>query len=261
MSKHFQDIQKEFAAHIRNPDKNAAPSEIEARRMKIYSNLFYNNVESFVSRAYPVLGKIYGEEKWQAMVKDFFENHACSSPYFSDIAKEFLEFLQTDRDLSQDPPFLVELAHYEWVELALEISQEEIPSTGFNPEGKLLHSQIVVSPLAWTLQYQWPVHQIGPDFQPESSEQVYFLLVYRNALDQIKFMELNAITARLLSIIQENPLFTGTNAIEFLSEELLSQGIENLPLELLMEKGEEALNHLRQQGIILGTRLESIENN
>jgi hypothetical protein len=192
-------------------------------------------------------------------VREFFETHHSESPYFSDIAKEFLSFLDNERGNPNDPSILNELAQYEWVELALEISQEEIPSKGFNPQGNLLKSQALVSPLAWLLQFQWPVHQISPDFQPLESTQHYFLIVYRNQQYQIKFLEVSPISARLLSIIQENPQYTGTKAIEVLSEELISQGVNNFPLAQLLEKGEEALIQLREKNIILGTRLESID--
>jgi len=39
----FQKMQYAFTAHIRQPDINAIPENIEDRRMKIYSQLFYNN--------------------------------------------------------------------------------------------------------------------------------------------------------------------------------------------------------------------------
>ena len=54
----FQEAQRHFAAHIRNPDLNSAPSGIEDRRMSIYRELFYNNVESFISNGFPVLRSI-----------------------------------------------------------------------------------------------------------------------------------------------------------------------------------------------------------
>jgi len=261
MKHDFQTIQKSFAAHIRNPQTHSGPQGLEARRLKIYSDLFYNNVESFIARSFPVLKKIYSDTDWHLLVRDFFEHHSSHSPYFCDISQEFLHFIQEERvkhNHPQDPPFLIELAHYEWTELALEISQKEIPNTGFNPDGKMLHSQIVVSPLAWLLNYQWPVHLIGPNFQPLESNQSYFIIMYRTAHDTIKFMEVSAISARLLSIIQENTLLTGTKAIQFLSNELKYQGSDTLSLDFLLDKGEEALLHLRDQGIILGTRINSV---
>ena len=43
----FIEIQNEFMAHIREPKKNKKPSGIEDRRMSIYRDLFFNNIEGF----------------------------------------------------------------------------------------------------------------------------------------------------------------------------------------------------------------------
>lgn len=252
----FQTIQKQFADHIRNPAKNTGPENIEARRLKIYSDLFYNNVESFIARAFPVLRKIHTDAQWHNMVKDFFEKHHSQSPYFLHIAQEFLTYLEIERDSSDDFPFLLELAHYEWVELALDVSQDEIPDSDFETPGNLLVKPIVFSPLAWLLQYQWPVHKIGPEFIPqqtESNQQITFLIVYRNADFQIKFMELNALSARLISILQDHEQLNGTQAIEQLFQEL-PESLKSLTLESLLNNASKTLEHLRSLGIILGTR-------
>ena len=44
MAKSFQDKQYEFAAHLRDPENVPAPDGIEDRRMGIYRELFYNNL-------------------------------------------------------------------------------------------------------------------------------------------------------------------------------------------------------------------------
>ena len=46
----FQQTQYAFAAHLRDPDANPAPPDIEDRRMKIYRELVYNNIECPGSR-------------------------------------------------------------------------------------------------------------------------------------------------------------------------------------------------------------------
>ena len=66
-----------------------------------------------------------------------------------------------------DPPWLAELAHYEWVELALQIAERRrLPP--HDPDGDLLDGVPVLSPLAWPLAYRWPVHRIGPDSSPSA---------------------------------------------------------------------------------------------
>ncbi|MCG8671389.1 MAG: DNA-binding domain-containing protein, partial [Pseudomonadales bacterium] len=93
----FQQAQYNFAAHIRNPEKNPAPKEIEDRRMGIYRDLFYKNIESFIANGFPVLRKITGDDEWHAMVRDFIDRHQSQSPYFVEIAQEFLKYLDEER--------------------------------------------------------------------------------------------------------------------------------------------------------------------
>ncbi|MEK6596470.1 MAG: DNA-binding domain-containing protein, partial [Pseudomonadota bacterium] len=71
----FVHQQYAFAAHIRNPEKNPRPEDIEERRMKIYRELFYNNVEDFMANTYPVLRQITPDDRWHAMMRDYFANH------------------------------------------------------------------------------------------------------------------------------------------------------------------------------------------
>ena len=42
----FQQKQYAFAAHIRDPENNPAPSGVEDRRMAIYRELFFNNLHN-----------------------------------------------------------------------------------------------------------------------------------------------------------------------------------------------------------------------
>lgn len=245
----FISKQFEFTAHIRDPDNNAIPDGIESRRMKIYSELFYNNIESFVSSAFPILKSLYKKDDWHKMVRDFFVIHRCQTPYFLEISQEFLAYLQNEREPQpEDPIFLLELAHYEWVELALLISDETNSIKGIDPNGDLLKHHPVISPLAWSLAYQYPVHKIGPDFIPDSiPEAASYLVVYRDRKDNIQFMELNQVTARLVQLLNENDDMNGEQALLQIAEELQS----NDP-DMIIENGLNALQELQQQGILLG---------
>ncbi|WP_226663107.1 DUF2063 domain-containing protein [Microbulbifer aggregans] len=208
----FRGLQKAFAAHLRFPEKVAAPVDIEPRRAQIYRDLIYNNIESFVAGGFPVLRSLFDDTRWHVMVRDFIHRHQSVSPYFLEISQEFLRYLQDERgdhpDSALDPLFLLELAHYEWVELALDISGEEFPD-GLELEADLegvLRGVPVASPLAWSLSYRYPVHRIGPAYQPVDPPQIpTFLVVYRNRADKVAFLEANAATARLLQLIEEPP--------------------------------------------------------
>lgn len=198
--------QAEFAAYIRSPEQNPAPADVSPTRMAMYRELFINNIDGFLSGNFPVLRKIFNDDQWQALVHDFFATHRCASPHFSDVPEEFLAYLQYERQNVEDLPFLLELAHYEWVEMALAIAQDDVQSTAFQSKD-LLKQPIAVSPLAWPLAYQYPVHKIAPEYLPLTPPaQPTFLIVYRNLADDVNFLEITPMTYRLLEMIQEQPL-------------------------------------------------------
>ena len=122
----FQKKQYEFAAHIRDPEHNPAPDGVEDRRMAIYRELFFNNLFKLISNTFPVLRKLHRPEHWRGLVREFMVKHQSKTPYFLEIPQEFLAFLENEHEPDPDDfPFLNELAHYEWAELALSVSQEE----------------------------------------------------------------------------------------------------------------------------------------
>ncbi len=215
----FIDTQYQFANYIRDPDNNPAPDNIEQRRMIIYQELFYNNIEGFAANGFPVLREITSDEAWHRMIRDFMIKHRCKTPLFHEISREFLAYLENERDSVNDPIFIKELAHYEWVELALSVSDAEVEVRTLDPEQDIMSEQFKTSPLAWPLAYHFPVHQIGPDFQPQqASDTPTYLLVYRNIEDSVTFLELNPVSTRLIDLLNEG--LTGQNAAEQIAEEL-----------------------------------------
>ncbi|WP_066966835.1 DUF2063 domain-containing protein [Microbulbifer sp. Q7] len=262
----FRKIQGDFAAHLRAPDKVEAPAGIEDRRMGIYRDLIYNNIESFIAGGFPVLRSILDDDHWHAMVRDFVRTHHAHSPYFLQISEEFLQYLQAERaaseDSSGDPAFLRELAHYEWVELALDVSEGVFPA-GLEldyTDAQLLDWAPIASPLAWNLSYEFPVHHIGPAFQPAEPPQTpTFLVVYRNRADDVGFLEANAVTSHLLSLIQSHNA-TGDEAAEPELRtgrallEALAADIQHPQPAQVVDFGKELLRKLHALDILAGFR-------
>ncbi|WP_442497755.1 HvfC family RiPP maturation protein [Methylobacter sp. sgz302048] len=242
----FKAKQLEFAAYIRDPENNPAPADVKAQRMTMYRELFFNNVESFLSSSFPVLREILDDKQWFALAQDFFASHRCQSPYFSEIPEEFLDYLQNERDNPEDLPFLLELAHYEWVETALAIAKVEVVANSRDDIDALLYKRIALSPLAWPLAYQYPVHQISPDFLPTvPPDQPTFLIVYRNIDDEVHFSQITGITYRLLQLIQENE---GLNAEDYLKQ--VVQEANHPDPALIMEGGLTILKEWAEKTII-----------
>lgn len=204
MAVDFKAKQREFSDYIRDPENNPAPVDVDSRRMAMYRELFFNNIESFLSGNFPVLRTLLDDRQWLGLAQDFFAGHVCKTPYFAEIAEEFLVYLQNERNNPDDAPFLLELAHYEWVEMALANAKDElaINEPGF---GNLLSKAIGLSPLAWPLIYQYPVHRLSPSFMPLSPPELpTCLVVYRNREDNVQFIEITPVTYELLQLLEES---------------------------------------------------------
>ena len=252
----FADLQYAFAAHIRDPEAAPRPADVEDRRMGVYRELLFNNVREFLAGTFPVLHQLYDEEGWSRLVRDYFARHRARTPLFLQMPREFLGYLDDERgERPGDPPFLRELAHYEWIELALSVDPRE-PAAGAgdgpppDPDGDLLEQVPVLSPLAWPVAYRWPVHRIGPDYSPaEPPEQPTYLMVYRDRDDQVGFLEMNPVTARLVELLGAEASATGRAILAGIAAEL-----GHPRPEVVIAGGLDILRDLRSRDIVVGTR-------
>ncbi len=242
----FKQVQMSFAQHIKDPDNSPCPEGIEPRRMAVYQDLFFNNIMGFVSNGFPVLYSLYDDACWQKLVRGFFVNHPCASPIFLDIANEFITYLSSSYVMSDDDPlFMLELAHYEWVELVISIRQQ----SGNEPclaATDIESATLCLSALAWPLSYQFPVHQLAVDYQPEQEpDEATHLVVYRNDKDDVEFTLLNSASVQLLALIQQNP--------GVLFSDLMSHFYQLMPQvdkQILLSGMQETLAGFAKRGIV-----------
>lgn len=247
----FQQKQYAFAAHIRDPGHYPPPPGIEDRRMAIYRELFFNNLHNLIGNTFPVIRKLHSADRFRALVRAFMVRHQAQTPYFLEIPREFLDFLENEYELLDDDfPFLIELAHYEWVELALSVSEASNDERDVDPGGDLLNEIPVRSALAWNFAYRFPVHRLSPDFLPsEPGAAPTWLAICRKANDDIDFMELNPVTARLLDLMDSNERHTGRELLLKLAAEI---GYPDP--ETLVSHGAAAMEQMRDAEILLGSK-------
>ena len=239
-----------FAAHIRDPAGAPRPADVAPRRMAIYTDLFFNNVESLLAANIPVIRALHDDTGWRALVRDFYREHRSRTPLFTEIAREFIRHLEHRAESgSADPPFLVELAHYEWSELALTLDESDLAQVDHDPQGDLLESVPVMSPLARVLAYRFPVHRIGPDFQPDApGAQPTLILLTRDRDDNVHFLEIDALTALLVERLQTNRVDIGRVVLETLLLDL-DRGND----DALVASGRVIFARLQARDAILGT--------
>ena len=237
-----------LAGWIREPATHAPPPGIEQRRLDVYRELFFNNVASLLGGNFPVLRRIHGDERWQALVHAFYRDHDCHTPLFTELGREFLRYLQA-RDDDPAMPWLRELAHYEWAELALQISKATREDVAYDAHGDLLAGCPLASPLAWPLAYAWPVHRIGPDHQPtEQPPEPTLLLLRREPDGHVSFHSLSPLTFRLLQRLEQAPELSGREQLEALAAEAGAQDID-----AFVRDGAAMLAQLHREGTLLGT--------
>ena len=176
----FAAVQQRFTAHMRNAANNPPPNDVEQRRLAIYRGLLYRNVEGFMANAFPVLRGLFDDEAWEALVRHYFEFHRARTPYFPKMPQEFLRYLDERNDGPSGPPFMRELAHYEWLEAEVLFSPREIDDVAVEPETDLLNGVPVANPaafLGWLVGFEAAAELLEP---PELRER--FLTLIRTGM-------------------------------------------------------------------------------
>lgn len=217
--------------------------------MRVYNELLFNNLESFLLACFPVSRQILGARRWRKLVRAFFAEHRCRSPFFRQIPEEFVKYLRQSRvGHRDDPPFLGDLAHYEWVELALDVSPVEPELDAIDADGDLLAGRPALNPVAMLVSYAWPVHRIGPRFRPRRPDpQPTHVLVFRDLSDRVRFIALNSVSARLATLLHEGRL-SGREALEAIVRET-----RHPDPAAVLAGGRQILEGLRAEQAILGT--------
>ncbi len=222
----FKQVQLAFSRHIRDPQKYPKPADIEERRMAVYRDLFFNNVKGFVDNAFPVLKSFYTEQQWERRVRAFFATHQCHSPHFVDIASEFVEYLSEQyQPVADDPDFMLELAHYEWIELDVSIRRYQLDQ---QERYFVSAEKIALSPLVALLQYQYPVHKAAPGVELDDATPT-LLAVYRDWDDEVKFTLLSPMSMLLLACLQQSPGVSVSQLVKMVEQQT---GMTNLDSQI-----------------------------
>ena len=243
----FQQYQQAFTAHIRDPQNQPRPKNVKAKGMDVYKEIVFNNLFESVSACFPVAQKVVGKRAWIKLVRGFFREHSSSTPIFRKIPAEFLTYLSNINTLTPEsfPPYLTSLCHYEWVELLVSTMADEADKRDINAIGDLRMNQPAFSHTMQLLNYEYAVHKISPRYKPNQKVNTQ-LLVYRNAEFEVKFVELNTITYRLIEILKQEKV----NCEQALT--ILAKEINQPQTESIIQFGLEILEDLRSQGVILG---------
>lgn len=260
MQKTLTDLQSSFTGFLRDPSARPMPEGLMPERMRVYQDLVFRNVQNLLTSNFPVLAKITDDGgDWNLLTQGFIRDHRAQTPHFPLLATEFLDYLDSLREQPDKPeaqvllkyPFTPELAHYEWIELDVQIAPvPKLPTSG-KPITK--QATLSINPTAHVLAYEWPVHLLGPDFLPtQAPDTPTFLTVFQNAQVQSEFTLLTPLAALLLENIERRPMCSTGEHIR-----ILAQQHENLSEDDLSDSVLEIAEQFRKQGLITGETISS----
>ncbi len=246
----FQAVQRQFLAHLRNPGQQPLPTGFAPQGVALYTDLLVNKFNDSLTTCFPVTHALLDEKAWQQLLKSFIARHRCLSPYYRQIPDEFIQYLQTEWVNDTGLPYLLELAHFEWVELILAITDAEPVVQCESTVNDWLACHPVFAPVLQLLHYAYPVQRINENYQATTPpEQATHILGFRDTEDVVQFIELNPATARLVEILHDtDDTYTVREALQQIAREL-----QHSESSELFTFGIAILADLMQQGAILGT--------
>ena len=245
----FQVFQRDFGRYLRAPRPGMPPGGLPAARARVYRELLFNNLRGFIDACFPISRALLGERRWARLLRRFFADWRSQTPMFTDISRDFVSWLATAEKSEalpvRLPAYLIELAHYEWAELAVDIMPTAVASEICS--GDLMQGRPVVAPAHMLLAYRWPVHRIGLSFRPRKpAASTVQLIVFRDRDDTVQFAEINSLTARLLALLAEGRM-SGLAACRQVAGEL-----HHPQPEVVIAGGAAMLAELFNWGVIYG---------
>lgn len=244
----LREQQLALAAYLRDPGAHAPPEGFPPASASLYRELFRGNIGQLLAANFPVIRATLAAAEWNTLVDAFCRLHRARTPLFPRFGAEFVAFLEAGA-LPGVAPWLAALARHEWTEQSLRIDDTPLPA--HDPHGDLLVGIPVCSPWLRLERYQWPVHRIGPDFQPPAPLPApLWLLARRQADGTVRFAELGEWTARLLLRLMASGTASGSQRISQLAREAGAEGEA-----AVMAEARALLQRLHAQGSVLGTRI------
>jgi uncharacterized protein len=254
----FLAYQQQFVNYLRDPRPELLANGLPPNA-SVYANLLHRKMDGSLCACFPITRSLLKTERWDNLVKVFIRDHHCQSPLYREIPDEFVDFLINAKPQLGLPDFMVDLAHFEWMELVLETANPTPDSYRSEESGDVLEDIPVLNPVLHLLRYRYPVHTItadDKDWQPGEMRsqgetgQPVILAGLRDNVYRIHFIEVNTVTARLIELLQEG-FRTGRNALIQLAIELHYPSPESMMLF-----GEDILDQLVAQQIIFGVKHE-----
>ena len=224
--------QHRFAQAIREGE---AADGLPQDRLNVYIRLIRNNIHSFIDRCYTETLQYLDSGEWGRLKEDFIRDARAQTPYFQEIAGEFLQYCQS-LPLSDD---LLALMDFEHTQLLAEVAQTDNQASPADSDDLAY----TLSPAAFVRCYHY-------DVTDELQVIETAVLVWRNSEDDVMYQTLDDFDALLLETLAGTP--ASLNGLQTMLAEFMSS--ENGWQDALTQKWSDWL----EQGILVAASAEVV---
>ncbi|WP_249962397.1 HvfC family RiPP maturation protein [Histophilus somni] len=216
MAKNLAQTQQEFVQAIREKDS----SNHDPRRLNIYVRLLRNNTFGFIEKCFTETPAHLNRQDWDNAKEEFVKNGKAHSPYFQDIAGEFLQFCQHKNIFDEN---ILSLMQFEFDQLQAEVSMFQVPAT-FDITEK---TPMKCSEVCFIREY--PVDFLSTQFS-KILNQPSKTIIWRNAQFEVYYQKLTDLDHFLLMLLQEKAY-----SLQELKESLKNLAIDDEILKFLQQ--------------------------
>ncbi|QLB13092.1 hypothetical protein EV697_102223 [Bisgaardia hudsonensis] len=167
----------------------------KADRLSVYVRLVRNNAFGFIDRCFTEAQKHCTKEEWDDVKEFFVREGKAHSPYFQDIAGEFLDFCKKHQSLNEN---ILHLMDFECTQLLSEVSEEKVPEE-FDS-----NNDTIMQLSGTTYLKDYPVDFISSDFAEFINKQQQ-VIIWRDSRFDVYYQKIDELDYWLLSYIQEQP--------------------------------------------------------
>jgi uncharacterized protein len=191
-------------------------SQIDPKGVKLYSSLISWGQKDLMRSVYPGCARLLGD-KWIDYLEKYLEVYPPRYYNLNQCSKHFPEFLEKHAEAAvRKYPYIVELAHYEWLELELMESALHGQLEPFELPGQpaqFASFMPVLNPVAKLVSYCYPIAEIVEHLQNEcclpkdvQPQDCYMLVVRCPQTQRCRFLELQKSAASLLNLGLKQPM-------------------------------------------------------
>lgn len=190
-------------------------------RLLTYRDLARNALEDPLPDCFPITHALLEEaDLWDRCVDAFLASRTIQSPYYRDVNPAFVAWLANSRWGQERWPFLLQLAHFEYIEVEILRWPDETAPDGLSGAPGA-GSQVVFNGAARNLAYTYLVHGASKEAPvPEAGEA--FLLGYRDQAGDFVYSELSPHASAFLARCQDGePVGVAAKALDLEIDEVL----------------------------------------